>query len=168
MRQELGAAREQSETGAHELEVARQQLEAAREQLAAESRELDTVRNDLDAVGRARDEAIHAHQTLTCKVDQERRAREDEGHRQAAATRALDEARVAERQAQLAVVERLLVAIRSMDAGRSLTDVLSALTAAAAAEAPRVALFVVNGSELRGWKSVGFGTETVAAGERRG
>ena len=56
-------------------------------------------------------------QTLTSKVDQERRAREDEGRRQAAATRALDEARVAERQAQLAVVERLLAAIRSMDAG---------------------------------------------------
>ena len=158
--QELGAAREQSQTGTHEREVARQQLEAAREQLAAESRELDTTRNDLEAVRRARDEAIHAHQTLTYKVDQERRAREDEGRRQAAATRALDEARVAERQAQLAVVERLLVAIRSMDAGKSLTDVLSALTVAAAAEAPRVALFVVNGSELRGWKSVGFGTET--------
>ena len=38
--------------------------------------------------------------------------------------RALDEARVAERQAQLAVVERLLTAIRAMDAVRSLTDVL--------------------------------------------
>ena len=75
----------------------------------------------------------------------------------------MDEDRVAERQAQLAVVERLLTAIRLMDGGRSLTDVLSALTSAAAAEAPRVALFVVNGSELRGWKTIGFEMDTLQA-----
>ena len=75
----------------------------------------------------------------------------------------MDEDRVAERQAQLAVVERLLTAIRLMDGGRSLTDVLSALTSAAAAEAPRVALFVVNGSQLRGWKTIGFEMDTLQA-----
>ena len=43
-----------------------------------------------------------------------------------------------------------------MDAARSLSDVLSALIGSAGAEAPRVALFVVEGVELRAWKSQGF------------
>ena len=146
-RQELTAAREESRTarqGADSLrrehESMRQQLETARERLAAGSRDLDTARNELDAVRLARDE---------------------EARRQAAASKEMDEDRVAERQAHLAVVERLLTAVRAMDAGRSLTDVLSALTSAAAVEAPRVALFVVNGSELRSWKTVGFDSEAV-------
>ena len=43
-----------------------------------------------------------------------------------------------------------------------MSDVLTALLTSAAAEAPRVALFVVNGPELRGWKSEGF-TDGVAS-----
>lgn len=175
LRQELDNVRHQADTHrAHleqtrqqlgpigqELENTRRQLDAMREQLAAESRALDLSRSELEGARRARDEATHAHQTLTFRVDQERRARDEEARRQAEEAKAMADARVAERQAQLAVVERLLTAIRSMDAGRSLTDVLSALTAAAAAEAPRVALFVVNGAELRGLKSVGFDTDAL-------
>ena len=131
--------------------------------MTAGNRDLETARNELDAARRARDEATQAHQALSSKVDQDRRARDEDARRQAEAARAMDEDRVAERQAQLAVVERLLTAIRLMDGGRSLTDVLSALTSAAAAEAPRVALFVVNGSELRGWKTIGFETDTLQA-----
>ncbi len=140
-RQELTAARQDNNTARqdadslrHELESTRQQLEAARAQVTTGSRDLDTARNELEAI-----------------------------RRQAEAAREIAEDRVAEREVQLAVVERLLTAVRAMDAGRSLTDVLSALTSAAAVEAPRVALFVVNGSELRSWRTVGFEADTVQA-----
>jgi hypothetical protein len=66
-------------------------------------------------------------------------------------------ARASERQAQLAVVERLSGAVRSISAARSLSDTLSALVTAASSVAPRVALFVVNGRDLQGWRMVGFG-----------
>jgi hypothetical protein len=133
-RQENDNARQDADSLRQELESTRQQLEAARGQAATGTRELDAARNDLEAV-----------------------------RRQADLAREIEADRVAERQAQLAIVERLLTAVRAMDAGRSLTDVLSALTSAAAVEAPRVALFVVNGSELRSWKTIGFDTETVQA-----
>ena len=79
---------------------------------------------------------------------------------------AVVDARVAERQAQLAVVERLLGAVRAIDGGRSLTDTLTNLTHATASVAPRAALFIVangvNGQELQGWKATGFGDDSPA------
>jgi hypothetical protein len=93
---------------------------------------------------------------MTTELERERRAREDAATKQQQAATEMADARVSERQTQLAIIERLLTAIRSMDAARSLSDVLSALITAAAAEAPRVALFVVEGTELRGWKTAGF------------
>jgi predicted nucleic acid-binding Zn-ribbon protein len=162
-RQESNRAHQEADSLQRELESARQQLGAAQQQLTAGNVALASTRNELDAARRAREEATQAYQALSSKVDQDRRARDEDARRQAEAARAMDEDRVAERQAQLAVVERLLTAIRLMDGGRSLTDVLSALTSAAAAEAPRVALFVVNGSELRGWKTIGFETDTLLA-----
>jgi hypothetical protein len=74
---------------------------------------------------------------------------------------AVVDARAAERQAQLAVVERLLHAVRTIDAGRSLSDTLTALTEAAASVAPRAALLIVDhGADrqvLQPWKAAGFG-----------
>jgi hypothetical protein len=73
---------------------------------------------------------------------------------------AVVDARAAERQAQLAVVERLLHAVRTIDAGRSLSDTLTALTEAAASVAPRAALFIVDHGadrlDLQPWKAAGF------------
>jgi predicted nucleic acid-binding Zn-ribbon protein len=162
-REESNKARQNADSLRQELESMRQQLETAREHAAAGSRELESARNDLEAVRRSFEQATQAHQALTYRVSLERQARDDEARRQAEAARERDSDRVAERQAQLAVVERLLTAVRAMDSGRSLTDVLSALTSAAAVEAPRVALFVVNGPELRSWKTVGFDSEAVQA-----
>ena len=162
-RQESNRARHEADTLRQELEAARQRLGAAEQHLLTGTRDLEAVRNELGAAIRARDEATLAHQALNSKLDQDRRLRDEDARRQAEASRVLAEARVAERHAQLAVVERLLTAIRLMDGGRSLTDVLSALTSSAAAETPRVALLVVNGSELRGWKSIGFEMDTLTA-----
>ena len=76
---------------------------------------------------------------------------------------AVIEARVAERQAHLAVVERLLGAVRAIDGARSLSDTLTSVTHAAATVAPRAALFIVNGQELQGWQAAGFGDDSPAA-----
>jgi hypothetical protein len=65
-------------------------------------------------------------------------------------------ARAEERLAQLALVERLLSAVRTIDAAKSLGDTLTALTNASASMAPRVALFVVSGREVQGWRAAGF------------
>lgn len=52
--------------------------------------------------------------------------------------------------------ERLLGAVRALDATTSLSQTLDALTAAAQAEAPRVAMFLVRGEVLRAWAQSGF------------
>jgi hypothetical protein len=66
------------------------------------------------------------------------------------------EARAAERESQLAVLDRLLNATRAIGSARSLSDALTALLAGAAATASRAALFILNGSALQGWKAEGF------------
>jgi hypothetical protein len=50
---------------------------------------------------------------------------------------------------------RLLDAIRALDEARTLTDVLAATVTGAAVEAPRAALFVAHGGELREWPVAG-------------
>jgi hypothetical protein len=75
----------------------------------------------------------------------------------------LTQARAAERQSQLAIVDQLANGVRAIAAARSLSDTLSALLTAAAAVAPRVALFVVNGRELQGWRAAGFGDHSPAS-----
>ncbi|MDQ3213513.1 MAG: hypothetical protein M3Q85_12615 [Acidobacteriota bacterium] len=50
-----------------------------------------------------------------------------------------------------AATTRLLDAMRAMDEAGTLTDVLAAAARGAAAEAPRAALFLVQGAELREW-----------------
>ena len=85
----------------------------------------------------------------------------EERERATTEARAVVEARATERQAQLAVVERLLHAVRTIDAARSLSDTLTALTEAAGSVAPRAALFIVdhaaNRQDLQPWRAAGFG-----------
>lgn len=69
---------------------------------------------------------------------------------------ALSEAQASERAADLSRAERLLSAVRSLDTASTLSETLDALTSAAAAEAGRAAVFVVRGSDLRGWAHQGF------------
>ncbi|MDP1570832.1 MAG: hypothetical protein Q8L86_12615 [Vicinamibacterales bacterium] len=70
---------------------------------------------------------------------------------------AVASARVREREEALAGVSRLLDGVRRLDEARSLSDLLDALTDAAAAEAPRVAVLVLRGERVQGWKVRGFG-----------
>jgi hypothetical protein len=76
---------------------------------------------------------------------------------------ALTEARTAERQSQLAFVERLSGAVRTIALARSLSDTLTALVSTASSVAPRVALFIVNGPDLQGWRAEGFAANSPAS-----
>jgi hypothetical protein len=77
----------------------------------------------------------------------------------AQAEEALVEARAGERQGVLAQIDRLSDAIRRMDLARTLTDVLDGLIDAAAADAPRSAIFLLRGSKMVTWRISGFGAE---------
>jgi len=148
------ALAEERERTASRLSMERQQLSDARDQL---QRDLENRTLQIDAVKQEMQGVLAARRSLEAALEEERRGRAEDTRRLTeGASDAAAEARVAERQAQLAIVERLLTAVRSMDVATSLSDVMVALMAAAAAEAPRVALFVVSGGELRGWKTEGF------------
>ena len=81
---------------------------------------------------------------------------------QTTSAQALVDVRAEERQSHVAIVERLFVAMQSISRARSLSESLNALTDAAATLAPRAALYVVNGSELRAWRAAGFDGAAVA------
>jgi len=51
---------------------------------------------------------------------------------------------------------RMIEGIRRLDRARTLTEVLDALAEVIAFEAPRVALFLVRGNRLAGWRASGF------------
>ena len=141
------------------LEGARHDLQSLQAEFERVRQTLEAATHERDGAVRARQDAFEREQQLTSELISERQSREDDQRRREEQEGAIAEARIAERQSQLAIVERVLNALRAMDASRSLSDVLTSLTASAALEAPRVALFVINGSDLRGWKSAGFSGE---------
>lgn len=66
-------------------------------------------------------------------------------------------ARVGEREVGMAGVSRLLESIRGLDGATTLSEVLDALALGAAREAARVAVVVLRGERIQGWKVSGFG-----------
>ena len=79
---------------------------------------------------------------------------------QAKAAADLAEVRAGERQCDLECMERLLDAVRDLDAAASLSQVLDRLAEHAGAQITRVAVLVVRDGELRAWKTSGFGPDT--------
>jgi hypothetical protein len=107
----------------------------------------DATRTMADALSRARAES----DTRLAQAIAD--ARRDAA---SSAERDLAEARAEERQREMAGMERLRDAIRRLDAARTLTDVLDALAETAGQAAPRVAVFVLRGARLTGWRHSGF------------
>jgi hypothetical protein len=64
----------------------------------------------------------------------------------------------AETAADRAAYARLVDAIRALDRGRSLSDVLDTLVACASREATRTAVVIVRGQRVHTWTCLGFGT----------
>ena len=70
---------------------------------------------------------------------------------------AVANARVKEREVEMAGVTRLLESVRGLDGATTLSEVLDALALAAAREAARAAVVVLRGERINGWKLSGFG-----------
>jgi len=70
---------------------------------------------------------------------------------------AVADARVNEREIEMAGVSRLLESVRGLDGATSLSEVLDALALAAAREAARAAVVVLRNDRIQGWRLSGFG-----------
>jgi hypothetical protein len=70
---------------------------------------------------------------------------------------AVADARVKEREIEMAGVTRLLESVRGLDGATTLSEVLDALALAAGREAARAAVVVLRGERINGWKLTGFG-----------
>lgn len=70
---------------------------------------------------------------------------------------AVAQARVKEREIEMAGVTRLLDSVRGLDGATTLSEVLDALAQAAAREAARAAVVVLRGERINGWRLTGFG-----------
>jgi GAF domain len=71
--------------------------------------------------------------------------------------KAVANARVKEREIEMAGVSRLLESVRGLDGATSLSEVLDALAQAAAREAARAAVVVLRNDRIQGWRMSGFG-----------
>lgn len=139
--------------------VAAASAAAAREAVAEQSRRAD------EEVAAVRAEAA---QTLAdalerARAEHERRLAEAVDSARVEALAAAEESRVearaAERQAEMAMVERIADDMRRLDEARSLSDVLERLTDSVANSAPRAAMFIVRGGRAAGWRFAGFPSE---------
>jgi hypothetical protein len=130
--------------------------------------EIRTIVNQFDQNAAAEREAavrdaLRASETKTQAVvaaELERVHAEHESSRsqaEAAFHTELSRARVDEREAVLAGMERLLSGLRRLDQAAALTEVFDALTDAVADETARVAMLLVQGGGLKGWRFLGFG-----------
>jgi hypothetical protein len=170
----LRAVLEQERARIRELDAACTVAVAAQ---ADASKSLAAVRAEIEQARRDGAAAVEAERdrvrTLTASLEEARAAldRAQDESRHATASIAADrtrtnqleaESRVAERHWRLAIVERMLGSVKAIGSARSLSDTLSALVTAAAAEAPRAALFIVSGSRLQGWRAQGFGATSPA------
>ena len=164
-------------------EVRRDMEQAAEQQAARLKEDMDrALAAERERAGAALEAEWLKTQALTAaleeaqvKVSQERDAARlaaasllaTQNEQKASDAQAVIEARVAERQAHLAVVERLLGAVNAIDDARSLSDTLTSVTHAAATVAPRAALFIVadgvNGQDLQGWQAAGFDKDSPAS-----
>jgi hypothetical protein len=143
--------------------------QGAASEIAGLERALGEVRDELDATRRNLDEAQSARESLLRELEQSReeyesRARQlqdaiERAGREAEQTRSDADASVRELQtirARLAQTVRLTSAMRTLDEATSLGDILDHLAHSACQESGRTAVFLVNGTKLRGWRALGF------------
>lgn len=100
-----------------------------------------------------------ARQSLQQEFDEARAAREAVERQHAGAA----SVQVSEREGRLEAVERLLSSVRRLDAASSLRETLEVLVQSASLETPRVAILLIEGSNVRTFAQRGF-TEIPDAG----
>jgi hypothetical protein len=146
----------------HEALKAETQKQIAQERERAEQA-IASANARVDALQRERDAERQRAESLDQDLLQLRDQLAAAATHATESTASVAEARVAERQSQLAVVERLLDAVRAIGDAQSLTAVLDALVAGAAGEVPRAALLVVDGDSLQGFRVSGFDEAAISA-----
>jgi len=116
---------------------------------------LDAARADLAGSVRAERDAAVAE-----AATEARRAAEQEAGPKIsdALVRSQQDLRAELAGAHRAASERLLEAIRAIDIAQGLSSILDALAEAAATEVGRAAIFLPQGTTLKGWRLVGFET----------
>ena len=129
----------------HQLDEAHSETAAAREQIESLTAELDEARKQLDLT---RDDVEATLRTIESSR-QESEATRLEVNRLASELRNNDE--------RAAQAKRLPDAVRALDEAATFGDVLDMLANRAGCEAGRAAVFLVKGSRLRAWRTVGFG-----------
>lgn len=148
----LATLREESEATAARL---RQEADTAATRL---QEEIETARGAARAEAEAAvAEAVRQREAIEAEVT---RVRDDHSAALEAARTDLDQLRTAHANALDAAgagTARLLESVRGLDGAISLTEILDALTTAAAREAGRAAVLVVKGERLIGWRASGFG-----------
>jgi len=130
--------------------AARAQISSHHDALTASIR-ADAARALAEAVARTR---ADADQQMARYIDAARR----DAHQRA--ERSPAEGRDTDRQTELAQVERLVESVRRLDAAHSLTDALDVLVEVVAKEAPRVAVFMMRGTRMAGWRGSGMPSGT--------
>lgn len=148
---ELGAERQRAEAERQRAEAERQRAEAEHQQVQQLQEGLQQANAALARVQQALEEERQAR-----AADQLARARAEAVLAENANLPAKQEA---ERDSELAILERLADAMGRIDEARSLTDILTTLVEAAGAEAPRAALFIANGNRMQGFLARGFSSD---------
>jgi F0F1-type ATP synthase membrane subunit b/b' len=164
-------AQEARRLAEREIEDARRLASAQVDDVQRRSEELlDETRRDYEArIEEARRRGRADVEALRAEIESSRRAAEAAAEEVLIAQLATAQAQAEERtaravertrtdafQAELAQSARLLDAIRILDDGRALGEVLDALAECAGREVERAAVFVVKGERLRGWRLIGF------------
>lgn len=159
VREESEAARLRSveeAVAAARLEFEERQRSLIDETSARARADVEALRAELEGAARERvreaeDAAASRESGLRAQVAAAQRLAED------GATAGVLATHVGEREQRLAAMERLLRGIARLDDARSLRGALDALAEAVAEEAPRSAVFVVRGDEVRSWRASGLG-----------
>ena len=144
-RVETERAREEAEAAQAEADLSRAETEAvraqAKEEAARAQTEIETHKKA--AAGEAEDVLI-ARLTAAHTVSERKIAE------------AIDRARTDSHQTELSRAARLADAIRNLDEGRGLSEVLERLVQCAGHEVDRAAVLLVKGVRLAGWRLAGF------------
>lgn len=147
--------------------AARVEAEAAAAALAAGALAAERAAADerqAAASEAARVEQQQALEALRAEHDQSRAAAVDAVEERAERDLALAVVswRATERLAEMAAAAALADGVRALDQACTLSDILDALAAALAAQAPRSAVLVRREAQLRGWKWSGFDGDATA------
>jgi hypothetical protein len=161
--QEIEAARRQAQAL---LEDAQRMSQAQmddiqrgfQDRLATAQREIEAMRREIEVARRqAQDDRARAAAVAEELVIAQLAAAHADHERQT--TAAVDMARADSHQLELANAARLVDAVRAIDEAKSIGEVLDALAHGAGREADRVAVLVVKGDRLQGWRFTGFGPD---------